>query len=111
MLYKICYKLIPFEAHKSCKTFEYTAASPKTATGTNVMFVIVYCPGVMAFMFNIEIDQLFSEIQPKIDCIILAGDLNIHFYQLNNRLYKQAFEILQSYGLQRNVFNSVCLFK
>ena len=106
LLYKMCYKLIPFEAPKSFKSFEYTAASLKTATGTNVMFVIVYRPGVMTSMFNIEIDQLFSEIQPKADCIILAGDLNIHFDQLNNRLYKQAFEILQSYGLQRNVFES-----
>lgn len=104
LLYKTCYKLSPVKASKCYKSFEYIAASFKTITGTSVMFVIMYRPGSMSSVFNQEIDHFLSEVQPKCDCLVLAGDLNIHFDQMNNKLFKQALDVFQSYGLERNVF-------
>ena len=90
---------------KLFKTFEYTAASTKSATGTTITFLIVYRPGAMSSDFNNEIDKLLSIVLAKCDILILAGDLNIHFNQ-SNKLNKEALATLNSFGLQRKVFAS-----
>ena len=104
LLYKSCYSLSPFKVNKHIKTFEYTAASIKTSTGTKVMFTIIYRTGQLTSLFCHELDQFLSVIQPLCDCLIVAGDLNVHFEQLQIRPNKQVLDLFQSYGLERNVF-------
>ena len=58
----------------------------------------------MTSVFNKDLDKLISNILMKCDCLILAGDLNIHFDQTGNRLYQQALQTLESCGMKRQVF-------
>jgi exonuclease III len=104
LIYKSCYSPSVFRTTTAYKSFEYTAATVKSNTATKVMFVIMYRPGQMCALFNQELDSFLSEVSTKADSLILAGDLNIHFNQLGNKLYKQALDVLQSYGLQRKIF-------
>ena len=104
LIYRSCFKLSVFRSKTSFNSFEYTAATLSTSTISKVMFVIVYRPGQMCSKFNEELDTLLSEISSKCDYLVFAGDLNIHFDQLENRLNKQAYDIFQSYGMIRHVF-------
>ena len=103
-IYKSCYSFIPFTVSKQFKSIEFSAASTKTATGTKVLFIIMYRIGQMTSLFNQELDYILSIAHPQCDCLVLTGDMNIHFDQMNISLYKQALEVLQSYGLERKVF-------
>ena len=106
LLYKKGFSCRPYRSQSMYKSFEYTACSTKTLTGTNVVYLIVYRPGPMSPYFISEIDNLLSYIVSKCDILILAGDLNIHFDDSRNKLYKQAYDTFLSYGLQRRVFVS-----
>ena len=104
LIYKSCYSLSVFRSRTDYKSFEYTAATVKTNSVSKVLFVIMYRPGQMCALFNHELDSFLSEVSSKCDTMVLAGDLNIHFDQLGNKLYKQSLDILQSYGMQRQIF-------
>ena len=104
LVYKSCYSFCPHQISRQFYSFEYTASSIKTATGTRMMFVIVYRTGQLTSLFAQELDYLLSIVQPKCDCLILAGDFNIHFDQLENYLNKQVLDLFLSYGLERYVF-------
>ena len=93
LIYKSCYSPSAFRTTTAYKSFEYTAATVKSNTAMKVMFVIMYRPGQMSALFNQELDSFLSEISTKADTLILAGDLNIHFNQLHNKLYKQALDV------------------
>ena len=87
------------------KSLEYIAAILKSKTGTKILFVNIYRTGPISVLFTKELDALLSYLFPKCDCMILSGDLNIHFEHLNVNLFQQTLHILQSYGLQRCVFD------
>jgi hypothetical protein len=105
LIYKSSYKLTVFRSKTSFSSFEYTAATIKTNTVVKVLFVIIYRPGQMSALFNQDLDTFLSEISSKCDCVILGGDLNIHFEHSNNKLYQQSLDILQSFGMKRHVFD------
>lgn len=104
LIYKSCYSLSPYNVNITLTSFEYTAASLKTKTGTKLMYVIIYRTGYLSSVFKQELDLFLSKAQPHCDCMILAGDLNIHFDQLHIQINKQVLDLFQSYGLERNVF-------
>lgn len=104
LIFKRGYSASAFRPLTRYTTFEYTAACIKTTNGTSIMFLIVYRPGAMSSNFNDEIEKLLSHVLAKCDVLVLAGDLNIHFDQSGNKLYKQALETLSSFGLQQKVF-------
>ena len=106
IIYKSCYSASVFRTHSEYKTFEYTAASFKTHTTMKVLFVIMYRPGQICSLFIEELDSFLSETLSKFDSLVLAGDLNIHFDQLSNNLCYQSFNLLQSYALNREVFEA-----
>ena len=98
---------IPMKAYsltKSYGSFEHTASTIKTETGTTVLFLVLYRPGSMSSVFISEVDDLLSTVSPKFDVLILAGDLNIDFDDSSNKLYQRASDVIASYGLQRKVF-------
>ena len=84
-------------------TFEYTAASIKTVTGTKVVFVSLYRPGSLTSIFFQELDKLLSDILVKCDCLIFAGDLNIHFENKKDKLVQKTLDLFLSYGLNHQV--------
>ena len=104
LIFKSSMNLSPLN-FQTFTSFEYTAASLKSTCGTRLVFLVVYRPGNMCALFNQEIDKLISDILLKCDCLVLAGDINIHFEQTENRLYQQTFQILESCGMKRHVFH------
>ena len=74
LLYRSCYKLTMFKSSRLFSTFEYTAASIKTLTGTKVMFLVLYRPGSISSIFLVELDKLQSEIMNTCDCMVLQSD-------------------------------------
>ena len=104
LIFRNGFACTPFKCQTNFKSFEYTACSTKTSTGTNITYIVIYRPGQISSTFISEIDELLSFVLPKCDILIVAGDLNIHFDDPSNKLYSQAFKIFQSYGLQRKVF-------
>jgi hypothetical protein len=106
IIYKSYYSITCYRSIKDFTSFEYTAATVKTGDATKVLFVIIYRPGQMNSLFNQEIDVLLSELTSKSDIVVLAGDLNIHFDQSSNNLYTQAYDILLSYGMKRQVYEA-----
>lgn len=103
IIFKCSIKLsaVPIKVYES---FESTAASLKSISGTRIILLVVYRTGNMTALFNKELDKLLSDLVPHCDCLILAGDLNIHFEQVGNKLYSQALEMLESCGMKRQVF-------
>ena len=106
LIYRPCFKLSVVRSKTTFSSFEYTAATIRTTTVLKVLFVIIYRPGQMSALFSQELDTLLSELSSKCDCLVLAGDLNIHFDQQNNKLYQQSYDILMSYGMKRHIFDS-----
>ena len=106
LIYKTCYTMSPYDAKIVFNTFEYTAASIKTLFGTKVMYVIIYRTGNLTSIFNKELDHFLSVTQPLCDCMILAGDLNVHFEHDQIPINKHILDLLQSYGLERKVFDA-----
>ena len=104
LIFKSSMKLSPI-CLQNFSTFECTAATLKSTCGTKIVFLVVYRTGNMCVLFNQEIDRLISDLLMKCDCLVLAGDLNIHFDQAGNRLYQQAFQMLESCGMKRHVFD------
>ena len=86
------------------ESFESSAASFKSKSGTRIVLLVIYRTGNISAVCNKEMDKLLSELLLQCDCIILAGDLNIHFEQVGTKLYKQALEMFESCGLKRKVF-------
>ena len=103
LIYRSNIMLSPFLVSRY-RTFECTAASLKSINGTRIIFLTIYRPGNMCTLFNKELDELISDTLLKCDCLVLAGDLNIHFDQGGNKLYQQALQILESCGMERQVF-------
>jgi hypothetical protein len=102
LIYKSCFKLSVVRSKVHTKSFEYTAATIKTGNvKSNVMFIILYRPGQMCSQFNQELDALLADLTPRCDCLVLAGDLNIHFDHSANKLYKQSHDVLLSYGMKK----------
>ena len=102
LIYKSCFKLTVVRSEVPTKSFEYTAATIKTGNvKSNVMFVILYRPGQMCSQFNQELDALLADLTLRCDCLVLAGDLNIHFDHTANKLYKQSLDVLFSYGMKK----------
>ena len=103
LVYNGVYTMSCVQSSTVFSTFEHTAASIKTATGTKVIFVTVYRPGSLTSKFFQELDNLLSEILVKCDCLILAGDLNIHFENTNDKLVQRTLDLFLSYGLNHQV--------
>jgi hypothetical protein len=102
LIYKSCFKLSVVRSKVHTKSFEYTAATIKTGNvKSNVMFIILYRPGQMCSQFNQELDALLADLTPRCDCLVLAGDLNIHFDHSANKLYKQSHDVILSYGMKK----------
>ena len=104
LIFKSGLKLSPCSLSGNYKSFESTAAFLKSSTGTKTIFLVIYRTGPISVAFVQELDTLLSILFQKCDCLILSGDLNIHFEQTNINLYQQTLNILHSYGLQRQVF-------
>ncbi|KAL5262659.1 hypothetical protein ACHWQZ_G008156 [Mnemiopsis leidyi] len=87
-------------------TFEHTAASIKTVTGTKVLFVSLYRPGNLTALFHQEIDTLLSVASLQCDCLVVAGDMNVHFENTSDKLVKKTLDLFLSYGLEKQVCES-----
>ena len=103
LVYNSVYTMSSAQSSTVFSTFEHTSASIKTATGTKVMFISVYRPGSLTSKFFQELDKLLSESLVKCDCLILAGDLNIHFENTSDKLVQKTIELFLSYGLNPQV--------
>ena len=103
LLFRGEYSMSQFRCSATFSTFEYTAASIKTATGTKVMFVSLYRPGYLSSIFHQELDVLLSAITMKCDCLVIAGDLNIHFENKSDKLVRKTLDLFLSYGFNHHV--------
>ena len=86
LIFKSSMKLSPISI-KKFYTFECTAATLKSSCGTKIVFLVVYRTGNMCVLLNEELDELISDLLLRCDCLVLAGDLNIHFDQVG-KLFK-----------------------
>ena len=103
LVYNGVYTMSCVQSSIAFSTFEHTAASIKTATGTKVIFVTLYRPGSLTSKFFQELDKLLADTVVKCDCLILAGDLNIHFENTSDRLVQKTLDLFLSYGLNHQV--------
>ena len=106
IVYKSSYRLSMLSIARQFNTFEHTAVSLKTHTSVKVVIVVVYRTGPIALAFYNELDLLLSDVSAKCDYFIVAGDLNIHFETINNKLVKQCSNVFKSYGVQQQVFEA-----
>jgi endonuclease/exonuclease/phosphatase (EEP) superfamily protein YafD len=107
LIYKTCYTMAVTNLSSNLKTFEYTAATIKTARSKKVLFIIIYRTGSLTSLFNQELDALLSVAFAKCDSIIVAGDLNIHFnVASNNGIISQSLSVLNSYGMVRQIYDA-----
>lgn len=104
ILFKRGFSVSSFRSQADFKSFEYTACFTRSVTGTKIMILAVYRPGALSTNFISEIDSFLSDCTARCDILVLAGDLNIHFDQTDNRMVTQAANIFASYGLTRHVY-------
>ncbi|XP_063695378.1 uncharacterized protein LOC134826809 [Bolinopsis microptera] len=52
---------------------------------------------------KLELDLLLSAITMKCDCLVIAGDLNIHFENKNDKLVRKTLYLFLSYGFNHHV--------
>uniref|UniRef100_A0A3B3DTS3 Reverse transcriptase domain-containing protein n=3 Tax=Oryzias melastigma TaxID=30732 RepID=A0A3B3DTS3_ORYME len=81
--------------------FEYVALQLKASLKT--IFINIYRPPGYCAEFNLEFSELLSIICLDFDCIIMAGDFNIHYGNLENKGTKDLINTLDNFGLTQHV--------
>ena len=107
IIFKSCYSLHKVTLLGDFDTFEYTVVSLKCGSKNKILFLILYRTGNLTSHFIREFDNILSQVFALSDCVIVAGDLNIHFNKANsNKIIAQTVDIIDSYALQSHVSKS-----
>ena len=88
-------------------TFELLLCSVHSAASVTI-FAIIYRPGSqpLSVKFFDELMSLFEIILLYKSCLVIAGDLNIHFDDPDDCHGKHFCELLELLGLSQHVFQS-----
>ena len=104
LIFKFGYSFHEVKLNENFESFEYTLASLKVENKNKILFLVMYRTGNLTSQFNKDLDRILSEVCALSDCVIMAGDLNIHFNKsCDNALISQTANIIDTYALQWHV--------
>ena len=103
VLYKSNLVVSKLNIESNFKSFEVTAAVIRCTNNVKLIMLIIYRPGMITALFNQELDSLISNIVGRCDYLLIAGDLNLHFEQPNDKFVKACNDVISSFGMQCQV--------